>query len=148
MVCPKCKFRDTRVLDSRVTEAGKSIRRRRECEKCHYRFTTFERLEMSTFVVVKRDGSREPYSRSKMERGIWRACEKRPVTQAQVDTLLNDLEEDWSAMGKEVPAKLLGEGIMDKLRKLDEVSYIRFASVYRQFRDLESFKKEVLKLMS
>lgn len=147
MHCPKCKFGETSVLDSRLTQEGKAVRRRRQCDKCKYRFTTFERVELSTLVVVKRDGSREPYSREKVEKGVWRACEKRSVTQAQVDALLNDLEEEWNASGKEVSSKVIGESVMEKLKKLDEVAYIRFASVYKQFKDLESFKKEVLKLM-
>ena len=147
MHCAKCKHVDTRVLDSRLTQEGKAIRRRRECDKCHYRFTTFERMEMSSFVVVKRDGSREPYSREKAERGLWKACEKRPVTQERIDKMLNELEEHWARYGKEVPAHLIGEGLMDQLRKVDDVAYIRFASVYRQFRDLETFRKEVQKLL-
>lgn len=147
MHCPKCKHTETSVLDSRLTQEGKAVRRRRECDACKYRFTTFERVELSTFVVVKRDGSREPYSREKVEKGIWRACEKRSVTQAQVDSLLNDLEEEWMSSGKEVPSNMIGESVMEKLKKLDEVAYIRFASVYKHFKDLESFKKEVLELM-
>lgn len=147
MMCPKCKKSDTSVLDSRLTSEGKSVRRRRECDACRYRFTTFEKVEMSTFVVVKRDGSREPYAREKVEKGVWRACEKRNITQGQVDGLLNELEEEWTAYGREVPSKMIGEGIMEKLKKLDEVAYIRFASVYKQFKDLESFKREVLKLL-
>lgn len=102
---------------------------------------------MSTFMVVKRDGSRESYSREKAERGLWRACEKRSITQQQIDSVFNELEEHWSSQGKEVPSQMIGEGIMDRLRKMDDVAYIRFASVYRQFRDLESFKKEVQKLL-
>jgi len=148
MYCPKCKHTETSVLDSRLTLEGKSVRRRRQCDECEYRFTTFEKVELSSFVVVKRDSSREPYAREKVEKGIWRACEKRNITQAQVDRLLNELEEEWTAYGKEVPSKMIGEGVMEKLKKLDEVAYIRFASVYKQFKDLESFKKEVLKLLS
>lgn len=147
MMCPKCKKSDTSVLDSRLTSEGKSVRRRRECDACRYRFTTFEKVEMSTFVVVKRDGSREPYAREKVEKGVWRACEKRNITQGQVDGLLSELEEEWTAYGREVPSKMIGEGIMEKLKRLDEVAYIRFASVYKQFKDLESFKREVLKLL-
>lgn len=147
MYCPKCKHTETSVLDSRLTLEGKSVRRRRQCDKCEYRFTTFEKVELSSFVVVKRDSSREPYAREKVEKGIWRACEKRNVTQGQVDRMLNELEEEWTAYGKEVPSKMIGEGVMEKLKKLDEVAYIRFASVYKQFKDLESFKKEVLKLL-
>lgn len=146
MLCPKCKHDDTRVLDSRDSREGKEIRRRRKCAKCGYRFTTFERVETTSFIVIKKDNSRESYSREKLERGIWKACEKRPVTKEQVDKILNELEEEWSKMGKEIPAKVIGEGIMEKMRTLDEVAYIRFASVYRHFRDIETFRKELQKL--
>ncbi len=146
MICPKCSHNDTRVLDSRETEGSKAVRRRRECPECKNRFTTFERVERNNFVVVKKDGSRESYDRDKVERGFWRACEKRKVTEEQVTKVINLLEEKWSAFGREVPSKVIGEGMMDALRELDEVAYIRFASVYRQFKDLESFKKELLKL--
>ncbi|MFA6550516.1 MAG: transcriptional regulator NrdR, partial [Candidatus Gracilibacteria bacterium] len=105
MKCPKCKFHDTSVIDSRETQEGKSIRRRRECEKCKYRFTTFEKIEATSFIIIKKDNSREPYNREKLERGIWRACEKRPVTHEQIQSLLNDLEEEWAGIGKEVPSK-------------------------------------------
>lgn len=134
------------MLDSRETEGHKSVRRRRECEKCQNRFTTFERVETSNFIVVKKDGTRESYDREKVERGIWRACEKRKVTQDQVAKLINQMEEKWASIGKEVSSRDVGEGIMDALRELDDVAYIRFASVYRQFKDLESFKKELQKL--
>ena len=147
MHCPKCSNKDTSVLDSRVTHDGKSIRRRRECDSCHARFTTFERVEMSAFIVVKRDNSRESYSREKVERGIWRACEKRAIGKDQIDRMMNELEEEWSRLGKEVPSQAIGEAIMERLRKIDDVAYIRFASVYRQFRDIETFKKELQKLL-
>ena len=147
MICPKCKHEDTRVLDSRDTHEKKEIRRRRECAQCHHRFTTFERIETANFIVIKKDNARESYDRDKVERGVWRACEKRPVSQEQVDKLLNELEEDLANHGKEVNSKLIGEAIMEKLKKLDEVAYIRFASVYRHFGDLESFKKELQRLM-
>ena len=147
MKCPKCKKEDISVVDSRDAEESKSIRRRRVCNKCKYRFTTFERPEKSNFVVIKKDGSRERYDRQKVEKGIWKACEKRQVTQDQVDKAIDELEEKWSSMGKEVPSSFIGEGIMDALKKIDEVAYIRFASVYRQFKDLETFRKEVQKLL-
>lgn len=145
MICPKCKNLNTHVLDSRETNEATSIRRRRECEKCKYRFTTFEKVEYKNLIVVKRDEAREPYSREKVERGIWRACEKRPVTQAQVDAILNKLEEKWRNQGREVPSETIGETIMEELKNLDEVAYIRFASVYRKFKDIESFQKELEK---
>jgi len=146
MNCPKCQHNDTRVLDSRETDGQKAVRRRRECTKCESRFTTFERCESTKFVIIKKDGTRESYDREKVEKGIWRACEKRKVTQEQVHKVLSDLEDTWGNMGKEIPSKVIGEGIMDALRELDEVAYIRFASVYRQFKDLDSFKKELQKL--
>lgn len=147
MICSKCKHDDTRVVDSRESADGRSIRRRRECEKCNFRFTTFEIMETTNFVVVKKDGSRETYDRSKVERGIWRACEKRPVTQKQVDEILSKLEEIWSGVGKEVAGEVIGRDVMHSLKVLDEVAYIRFASVYRQFKDVESFKEELQKLL-
>ena len=147
MKCPKCKKGDTSVVDSRDADEGRSIRRRRECDMCGYRFTTFENPEKSNFVVIKKDGSRERYDRTKVERGIWKACEKRQVTQEQVERAVDALEDKWSSMGKEVESAAIGEGIMDALKGIDEVAYIRFASVYRQFKDLETFKKEVQKLL-
>lgn len=146
MICPKCQHEDTRVLDSRETDGNKAVRRRRECEKCKHRFTTFERAETNKFLVVKKDGSRESYDREKVEKGIWKACEKRKVTEEQITKIINELEEKWSNMGKEVPSKVIGEGIMEALKGLDDVAYIRFASVYRQFKDVDSFKKELQKL--
>jgi transcriptional repressor NrdR len=137
---------DTAVIDSRLSEEGRSVRRRRECPKCEYRFTTFERQEMSNLIVVKRDGTREPYSRPKLERGIWLACTKRPVTQEQVDRLLTTLEEDWAAEGNEVKSAQIGDDVMRAMKKLDQVAYIRFASVHREFKDVEEFKEELGRL--
>jgi transcriptional repressor NrdR len=147
MLCPKCKHDDTRVLDSRDTNEQKEIRRRRACNKCNFRFTTFERIEYSNFVVIKKDQSCEPYDRQKLEFGIWKACEKRPVTVEQVTELLEKLETKWANMGKEVATKVIGEDVMNALKDLDEVAYIRFASVYRQFKDIETFRREFLKLL-
>ena len=148
MICSKCSDNNTKVLDSRETDGHKAVRRRRECEKCGFRFTTFERIESTSFLVVKKDGTRESYDREKVEKGMWKACEKRKVTQDQVKKAINQLEERWAKMGKEVPSKAIGEGIMDVLRDIDDVAYIRFASVYRQFKDIDSFKKELQKLSS
>lgn len=148
MICPKCSDDSTRVLDSRDTDEHRAIRRRRECEKCDHRFTTFERIESHNFIVIKKDNSREPYNREKLEGGIWKACEKRQVTEAQVKKLLDDLEHDWASFGKEIDSKMIGEGIMAKLKDIDEVAYIRFASVYRRFKDLETFEKEVKKILA
>ena len=147
MICPKCKGKNTSVVDSREANEGRSIRRRRECEKCEHRFTTFEKVETANFIVIKKDGSRESYDRSKVERGVWRACEKRPVTQEQISNMLDRLEEVWSSSGKEVSGEIIGRDVMHALKMIDEVSYIRFASVYRQFKDVESFKQELQKLL-
>ncbi|PIR49792.1 transcriptional regulator NrdR [Candidatus Peregrinibacteria bacterium CG10_big_fil_rev_8_21_14_0_10_54_7] len=146
MHCPHCKCQDTSVIDSRLAEEGRAVRRRRECPKCFHRFTTFERQELSSLIIVKRDGTREPYSRTKLERGIWLACTKRPVSQNQIDDLLNKLEEKWCANKKEVASSTIGTDVMRALRKLDKVAYIRFASVHREFKDVEEFKEEMNKL--
>lgn len=145
MVCPLCKCPDTAVIDSRVSEEGKAVRRRRECPKCEHRFTTFERQETS-LIVIKRDGTREPYTRPKIERGVWLACTKRPVTQEQVERMLSKLEERWVSIGPEVDSKILGEDLMKELKKLDQVAYIRYASIHREFTDVEEFKEEIGKL--
>lgn len=147
MLCPKCKHDDTRVLDSRDTNEQKEIRRRRACNKCNFRFTTFERAEFTNFLVIKKDQSREPYNREKLEKGIWKACEKRPITVEQISGMLDRLEEKWANQGKEIPSKTIGEDIMNALREIDEVAYIRFASVYRQFKDIDTFKRELQKLL-
>lgn len=147
MYCPRCKSEDTAVVDSRLAEEGRAVRRRRECTKCTHRFTTFERQELSTLIVVKRDGTREPYSREKLERGIWVACTKRPVSQDKVDKMLTRLEEKWGANKKEVSSSTVGNDVMKELRKLDKVAYIRFASVHREFKDVEEFKEAMHKLL-
>ncbi|MBI3619096.1 transcriptional repressor NrdR [Candidatus Peregrinibacteria bacterium] len=146
MHCPHCKSEDTAVIDSRLTEEGRAVRRRRECPKCNHRFTTFERQELSSLIVVKRDGTREPYSRGKIERGIWLACTKRPVSEEQIDKLLSKLEEKWGANKKEVASSTVGTDVMKELKRIDEVSYIRFASVHREFKDVEEFKEELGRL--
>jgi transcriptional repressor NrdR len=146
MHCPRCKETDTAVVDSRLAEDGRAIRRRRECGECKHRFTTFERQELINLIVVKRDGTREPYSRSKLERGIWLACTKRPVTEEQIDRLLSKLEEKWAGNKGEVGSSTIGTDVMKALHKLDKVAYIRFASVHREFKDVEEFKSELGKL--
>lgn len=146
MICPKCQSESTRVVDSRDANGGRSIRRRRQCDKCDHRFTTFERIENGNFVVVKRDGARESYDRQKVVRGVWRACEKRPVTEEQIRKMIDQLEEVWST-NKEVRGEIIGRDVMYALRPIDEVAYIRFASVYRQFKDVESFIEEVKQLL-
>lgn len=146
MHCPRCKSTDTSVIDSRLAEEGRSVRRRRECPECEHRFTTFERQELVSLIVIKNDKTREPYSRSKLERGIWLACTKRPVTQDQIDELLTKLEEKWAANKREVSSSTIGTDVMKSLKKLDQVAYIRFASVHREFKDVDEFKEELGKL--
>ncbi len=146
MHCPRCKSETTSVIDSRLSEDGRAVRRRRECDKCEHRFTTFERQELSTLIVVKRDGTREPYSRSKLERGIWLACTKRPVSQKDIADMLSTLEDKWGANKEEVSSQTVGKDVMVALSKLDKVAYIRFASVHREFKDVEEFKEELGKL--
>lgn len=135
------------MIDSRVTENGRVIRRRRECEKCGERFTTFERAAVGNLMVQKRDGTIEAYDRTKLERGIWIACGKRPVKKDQIDELLNNLEEEWSANKKEVNSQTIGNDITDALKKIDHIAYIRFASVYKSFKDVDEFKEELNKLL-
>lgn len=134
------------MVDTRIAEDGRAVRRRRECTKCSHRFTTYERQELSSLIVVKRDGTREPYSRSKLERGIWVACTKRPISKEKIDNLLTKLEEKWGANKKEVASSTIGMDVMRSLRKIDKVAYIRFASVHREFKDVEEFKEELGKL--
>lgn len=147
MNCPRCKSTDTSVVDSRTAEDGRAIRRRRECIKCSHRFTTFERQEMSNLIVVKNDGTREPYSRSKLETGIWIACTKRPVSQENIDKTLSKLEEKWGGNKKEVASSTIGNDVMKELKKIDKVAYIRFASVHREFKDVEEFTSELTALL-
>jgi transcriptional repressor NrdR len=144
--CPQCRSEDTGVIDSRLTEEGKAVRRRRECAKCQHRFTTFERQEAPSLIVIKRDGTREPFVRDKLQRGIWLSCTKRPITQEQVDTICGRLEEKWRGEGAEVDSKDIGKDVMKELRTLDQVAYIRYASIHREFKDVEEFKEEVGKL--
>lgn len=130
-----------------MTEGSMAVRRRRECENCEHRFTTFERLEIAKFLVVKKNGTREPYSQDKLEKGIWIACGKRPVTQKQINEMIGKLESEWSGNKKEISAQRIGNDIMNELKKLDSIAYIRFASVYRNFRDVEELKKELSDLI-
>ena len=147
MLCPKCKIAETKVVDSRVTEGGRVIRRRRECEKCENRFTTFERAAMGNLMVKKKDGTYEIYSRNKLEQGIWIACGKRPVTKEQIDEMINDLEDKWGSNKKTIESRTIGNDVTDALKKLDHIAYIRFASVYRSFKDVDEFKEELNKLL-
>lgn len=148
MRCPFCENPDTRVIDSRPTEEGHAIRRRRECDNCNKRFTTYEKVEEMIFMVIKKDGSREAFDRKKVMNGIIKACEKRPVPIADIEKIVDDIERGLNnMMEKEVESKLIGEVIMEHLKELDEVAYVRFASVYRQFKDVNTFVAEIEKLL-
>ena len=149
MKCPYCENEDSKVIDSRHTEDGRAIRRRRECEKCGRRFTTYEKIEEMILMVIKKDGSRQAFDRNKLLNGIIRACEKRPVSYAEMEKIVDDIERGLNnTMEKEVDSKLIGELVMEKLKDIDEVAYVRFASVYRQFTDVNTFVKEVESLLS
>jgi transcriptional repressor NrdR len=142
MRCPYCQEGDSRVIDSR--EVGSSIRRRRECVQCGQRFTTYERLTPVSLLVVKRDGRREPFDREKLNRGIYAACAKRPIPDETIEALVGRLETDLFALGKaEVESKVIGKMVMDQLRGLDDVAYVRFASVYRRFKDVDGLVEEI-----
>ncbi|HHV54314.1 MAG TPA: transcriptional repressor NrdR [Firmicutes bacterium] len=148
MRCPFCSHPDTRVLDSRATDEGQAIRRRRECLQCGERFTTYERVEVTPIVVVKRDGRREPFDRQKVLRGLLLACTKRPVSLAALETLVTDVERELERRGeREVSSQDIGELVMEKLRTLDDVAYVRFASVYRQFGDVQRFREELDRIL-
>ncbi|MBQ6293372.1 MAG: transcriptional repressor NrdR [Lachnospiraceae bacterium] len=145
MKCPFCNAEDTKVIDSRP--ADNTIRRRRQCEKCGKRFTTYERVEVIPLMVIKKDGVREEFDRSKIEKGIFRACHKRPVPVDRITGLVDDIENELIASGeKEIPSNVIGEMVMDKLAALDGVAYVRFASVYREFKDLDTLLEEINKL--
>jgi len=144
MKCPICKGLDSKVVDSRSLMDGFVIRRRRECENCQARFTTYERLERMPWKVIKKDGRRENYDRSKIMKGITTACEKRPISVSQIETLVHGVEEELEELSKkEVSTKEIGELVMGKLQKLDDIAYVRFASVYRQFKDVSQFLSAV-----
>jgi len=144
MRCNQCSTTDTRVIESREASEGEAIRRRRECTKCNSRFTTYERIEKPQLVVVKKDGTRQLFSREKLLAGLYRACEKTSVTGMQIEKLVHDVERALYACGdSEVPSQRVGAEIMERLSELDEVAYVRFASVYRRFKDIESFEKEL-----
>ena len=140
MKCIFCGNLDSKVIDSRANEDITSIRRRRECTKCGRRFTTFEVYETIPVMVVKNDGSRQAFNREKIRHGIVKACEKRPVTMAQIDEMVNKIEKDiYNSLEQEVESKKIGEAVMQEIKKIDEVAYVRFASVYRQFTDIDNF---------
>jgi transcriptional repressor NrdR len=148
MKCPFCDYAGTKVLDSRPANENKSIRRRRECEKCQRRFTTFEMVEETPLIVIKKDGSREEFSRDKMLRGLIRACEKRPVSVEKLESIVSEVEKELrSHAHAEVESREIGELVMEQLYPVDEVAYVRFASVYRQFKDINMFLKELTQLL-
>ena len=149
MKCPYCGFRESKVVDSRPAEEGSSIRRRRECLSCERRFTTYETVESLPIVVIKKDGSRQSFDRSKVLRGMIRACEKRPVSLENLETMINEIEAVLqNSLDREVSSEKIGELAMDKLKEIDEVAYVRFASVYRQFKDISTFMNELNKLLA
>lgn len=148
MKCPSCGNPESKVLDSRPSTDGTSIRRRRECLACQKRFTTFETIENINFVVVKKNGNREMFDRAKLFNGMIRACEKRPVSIKEIENAVNDIESQLqSSMRSEIPSSEIGELVMERLKSLDEVAYVRFASVYRQFKDINTFMEELKKLL-
>ncbi|MCZ0873685.1 transcriptional regulator NrdR [Peribacillus sp. AS_2] len=149
MKCPSCQYNGTRVLDSRPVDESKSIRRRRECEACGFRFTTFEKVEETPLIVVKKGGTREEFSRDKILRGLIRACEKRPVPLKELEQITSYVEKELRNQGiSEVKSDSVGEMVMDKLAEVDEVAYVRFASVYRQFKDINVFIDELKDLIN
>ena len=144
MRCPFCDNEDTKVIDSRPIDDGKAIRRRRECEKCIKRFTTYEKVETTIIMIIKKDGSRQAFDRDKLMNGIIKACEKRPVALADIERVVDSIERGLNnMMEKEVKSTFLGELVMEQLKDLDEVAYVRFASVYRSFKDVNTFIKEI-----
>ncbi|HEX6791065.1 MAG TPA: transcriptional regulator NrdR [Candidatus Krumholzibacteria bacterium] len=148
MKCPQCAFEEDKVVDSRTTKEGEAIRRRRECLKCGHRFTTYEYIERVPMMVVKKDGRREEYSREKLLGGLLKACEKRPVSREQIERVIDDIETVLFAKFKnEVKSTEIGNLVVDRLQSLDEVAYVRFASVYRQFKDINQFMSEVKVLL-
>jgi len=148
MNCPFCNHYDSKVVDSRPTEEGQAIRRRRECISCSKRFTTYEKIEQIPLMVVKKGGNREAFDSSKVMNGIIKACEKRPVSLKDIEEIVDDVEKEvYNSMEKEITTELIGELIMDRIKQLDEVAYVRFASVYREFKDVNSFIGELKKLL-
>lgn len=146
MKCPKCRNSDTKVVDSRPEREGRSVRRRRECETCGFRFSTMERVIAGNLMVKKRDGLTENFSPEKLEESIAVACGKRPISRDQIKEIVRELTEEWAGES-EISSDMIGEGIMEALKKLDHVAYIRFASVYRKFKDVDEFKQEISGLL-
>ena len=147
MKCPSCGYLESKVIDSRPTEEGRSIRRRRECLECGARFTTFETLESYPILVIKKNGTREAFDRTKIMNGLIKACQKRPVTMEQLEKVVSDIENELqNSLNHEIQSQKIGEMIIEKLKKIDEVAYVRFASVYREFKDLDTFMRELAAL--
>ncbi|MBI5391239.1 transcriptional repressor NrdR [Candidatus Woesearchaeota archaeon] len=148
MKCPYCTSTENKVVDKRETPEGSSTRRRRECYQCRKRFTTYEHVEMADLYVVKKDGAREPFDRNKIKRGLLKACEKRPLGPEQIEQLIDEVEAEFRNREiAEINSKEIGEVLMNKLKKMDKVAYIRFASVYRDFEDITDFEKELNELL-
>ena len=148
MKCPFCGHENTRVIDSRPADENNSIRRRRVCDECEKRFTTYEKVETIPLIIIKKDNNRETYDRSKIEAGVLRACHKRPISAAQITQLVDEVEtEIFNREEKEVPSAVIGELVMDKLKNLEAVAYVRFASVYREFKDINTFMDELKKIL-
>lgn len=148
MKCPFCGHENTRVIDSRPAEENNSIRRRRVCDECNKRFTTYEKIETIPLIIIKKDENREAYDRAKIEAGVLRACHKRPVSAEQLNQLVEDIEvEIFNMEAKEIPSQIIGELVMNKLKDLDAVAYVRFASVYREFKDINTFMDELKKVL-
>lgn len=148
MKCPFCNAIDTKVIDSRPADDNSSIRRRRQCESCGKRFTTYEKLETIPLMVIKKDNTREVYDRAKIEAGVLHSCHKRPVSPQQIGLLIDEIENTiFNKEEREVPTSVIGELVMDKLQILDEVAYVRFASVYREFKDVNTFMEEIGKIL-
>lgn len=148
MKCPFCGKENTRVIDSRPSDDNNSIRRRRQCDECNKRFTTYEKVEAIPLVVIKKDNNREPYDRSKIEAGVFRSCHKRPISVDQINQLVDEVETAiFNREEKEVHSSAIGEIVMDKLKELDPVAYVRFASVYREFKDVNTFMNELKKIL-
>ena len=148
MKCPFCEFEESKVIDSRPTDEGEAIRRRRECLNCAKRFTTYEKIETIPLMVIKKDGSRQMFDRQKLLNGIMRACEKRPVATSDMERIVNEIESaTQNLLEREISSQKIGEMVMERLPAIDEVAYVRFASVYRQFKDINTFVEEVNKLL-
>lgn len=148
MKCPFCSKDNTRVIDSRPADENTSIRRRRQCDDCRRRFTTYEKVEAIPLVVIKKDNNRESYDRAKIESGVFRSCHKRPISVEQITALVDEVETIiFNREDKEIPSHIIGEILMDKLKELDAVAYVRFASVYREFKDVSTFMEELKKVL-